>query len=60
MTLCVLTHLKMLDGCGLIEGDSFAGILKNPKDGDGLIILLGGGSKKEQDKDIDAAKKYWA
>ena len=29
------------------------------KDGDNLIILLGGGTKKRQQKDIDNAKKRW-
>ena len=29
------------------------------KDGDNLIILLGGGTKKHQQKDIDNAKKRW-
>jgi len=30
------------------------------QDGDELIILLGGGSKKKQDSDIKRVKKYWA
>lgn len=30
------------------------------QDGDALVILLGGGTKKQQDKDIDTVKKYWA
>jgi putative addiction module killer protein len=29
------------------------------KDGDRLIILLCGGAKKTQSKDIDRAKQYW-
>ena len=29
------------------------------KDGDNLVILLGGGSKKRQQKDIDLAKLLW-
>ena len=29
------------------------------KDGDKLIILLGGGTKKRQQKDIDQAKLLW-
>ncbi|ALB24409.1 addiction module killer protein (plasmid) [Piscirickettsia salmonis] len=29
------------------------------KDGDKLVILLTGGSKKGQQKDIDQAKSYW-
>ena len=29
------------------------------KDGDALIILLGGGTKKRQQKDIEAAKSLW-
>jgi len=29
------------------------------KDGDKLIILLGGGTKKRQQHDIDQAKKLW-
>jgi len=29
------------------------------KDGDYLVILLGGGSKKRQQKDIDRAKVLW-
>ena len=29
------------------------------KDGDKLIILLGGGTKKHQQKDIDQAEYYW-
>lgn len=29
------------------------------KDGDRLVILLAGGTKKRQDADITAAKKYW-
>ncbi len=29
------------------------------KDGDTLIILLGGGTKKRQQKDIEAAKSLW-
>ena len=28
-------------------------------DGDTLVILLGGGTKKRQQKDIDAAKTLW-
>lgn len=30
------------------------------KDGDALIILLGGGTKKGQQQDIDRAKELWA
>ncbi len=29
------------------------------KDGDRLVILLGGGTKKRQQKDIEAAKTLW-
>ena len=29
------------------------------QDGDELVILVGGGSKKQQDKDIKMAKMYW-
>ncbi|MFP6772519.1 MAG: type II toxin-antitoxin system RelE/ParE family toxin [Alphaproteobacteria bacterium] len=29
------------------------------KDGDTLVILLGGGTKKRQSRDIDAAKDHW-
>ena len=29
------------------------------KDGDNLIILLGGGTKKRQSKDIEQAKIFW-
>ncbi len=29
------------------------------KDGDTLIILLGGGTKKRQQKDIEAARDLW-
>lgn len=29
------------------------------KDGDAFIILLGGGTKKRQQKDIEAAKRLW-
>ena len=29
------------------------------QDGDELVILVGGGSKKQQDKDIKIAKQYW-
>lgn len=29
------------------------------KDGDRLVILLGGGTKKRQSKDIEQAKLYW-
>ena len=29
------------------------------KDGDALIILLGGGTKKRQQKDIEAAQSLW-
>jgi putative addiction module killer protein len=29
------------------------------KDGEQLVILLGGGSKKRQDEDIEAAKAHW-
>jgi len=29
------------------------------KDGDRLVILLAGGSKKHQDADIKAAQAYW-
>ena len=29
------------------------------KDGDTLAILLGGGTKKRQSRDIDAAKDHW-
>jgi len=31
----------------------------NPKDGDKLVILLGGGTKKRQSKDIERAKAFW-
>ncbi len=30
------------------------------KDGDKLVILLGGGTKKRQSRDIDAAREHWA
>src|SRR5450759_4198788 len=30
------------------------------KDGDRLVILIGGGTKKRQQADIDAAKAHWA
>jgi len=30
------------------------------RDGDQLVILLGGGTKKRQSRDIDAAKNHWA
>jgi putative addiction module killer protein len=30
------------------------------KDGDTLVILLGGGTKKRQNKDIQEAQAYWA
>jgi putative addiction module killer protein len=29
------------------------------RDGDALVILLGGGTKKRQQKDIETAKKLW-
>lgn len=29
------------------------------QDGEELVILFGGGTKKQQDKDIEQAKKYW-
>ena len=29
------------------------------KDGDALVILLGGGTKKRQQKDIEAARELW-
>ncbi len=29
------------------------------KDGDNLLIILGGGTKKRQHRDIAAAKAYW-
>lgn len=29
------------------------------RDGDTIVILLAGGTKKRQQKDIDAAKAYW-
>lgn len=29
------------------------------QDGDELVILVGSGSKKQQDKDIKMAKHYW-
>jgi putative addiction module killer protein len=29
------------------------------KDGDSIVILLGGGTKKRQQKDIEAAQKLW-
>jgi len=29
------------------------------KDGETLVILLGGGTKKRQDRDVEAAKKHW-
>jgi putative addiction module killer protein len=30
------------------------------RDGDRIVILLGGGTKKRQEKDIQAAQTYWA
>jgi putative addiction module killer protein len=30
------------------------------RDGDTVIVLVGGGTKKRQDRDIDAAKTRWA
>ena len=30
------------------------------KDGDRLVILIGGGTKKRQNKDIQAAQECWA
>ena len=29
------------------------------RDGDALVILLGGGTKKQQQKDIESAKELW-
>ena len=29
------------------------------QDGDELVILLGGGTKKQQNRDIEISKKYW-
>ena len=29
------------------------------KDGERIVIILGGGTKKRQQRDIDAAKAYW-
>ena len=29
------------------------------KDGERVVIILGGGTKKRQQRDIDAAKAYW-
>ena len=29
------------------------------KDGDRLVILLGGGTKKRQSRDIDVAQEHW-
>ena len=29
------------------------------KDGDALVILLGGGTKKRQRRDVEAARSYW-
>ena len=29
------------------------------RDGDTIVILLTGGTKKRQQRDIDAAKAYW-
>ena len=29
------------------------------RDGDALVILLTGGTKKRQQRDIDAAHEYW-
>jgi putative addiction module killer protein len=29
------------------------------RDGDALVILLTGGTKKRQQRDIDAARAYW-
>lgn len=30
------------------------------RDGDRLVVLVGGGRKRRQDKDIEAAKRRWA
>lgn len=30
------------------------------RDGDRLVILVGGGTKRRQDRDIEAAKRRWA
>lgn len=30
------------------------------KDGDKLVVLLGGGTKKRQNRDIETAKGHWA
>ena len=38
--------------------NDFRGV-KIGRDGDNLVIILGGGTKKRQQRDITAAKAYW-
>ena len=56
------SHVKGV-GAGVYEYriDSGPGYRINyGKDGDRLVILLAGGTKKRQDADIAAAKGYWS
>jgi len=40
--------------------DLFEGLGTNSQDGDRLVILLGVGTKKRQQRDIEEAQKCWA
>lgn len=60
-----LSSIEWFEGIGERKIDWGPGIrIYLLQDGDDLIVLLGGGSKKRQNKDINAAKElaeqYWA
>lgn len=56
-----LSRVKWIGGIGEYRIDWGPGYrIYLAKDGDALVILLGGGTKQRQQADIECARAYWA